>query len=110
MLIGGAIWTFKEELDTFNHPMTLFFNSIEKNTGISSELPLKYLEPIVCASLAGLILGATQMLIGFKSGGYLTLLFYSFLAVVREYPGWKTNEQEIGNFLEILIFFLFWKL
>mmetsp|Transcript_17701 Transcript_17701/g.15616 ORF Transcript_17701/g.15616 Transcript_17701/m.15616 type:complete len:136 (+) Transcript_17701:23-430(+) len=94
LLIGGAIWTLKEEVSSFNRPMTKFFKATETQFGIPSELPLKYLESIVYAALVGLILGASQMFFNFKSGGWMTLIFFSFLALVRDFPGFAVNAKE----------------
>ena len=89
------MWTLREDIGSFTKPMELFFKSLDQNIGIPSELPLKYLPSIIFASLIGIILGAAQMLVGFKSGGYFTLVCFAFLSLVKDYPGWHRSDEKV---------------
>eukprot|EP00344_Euplotes_crassus_P001011 CAMPEP_0197005064 /NCGR_PEP_ID=MMETSP1380-20130617/27485_1 /TAXON_ID=5936 /ORGANISM="Euplotes crassus, Strain CT5" /LENGTH=118 /DNA_ID=CAMNT_0042424065 /DNA_START=51 /DNA_END=404 /DNA_ORIENTATION=- len=104
----AAVLTIQEDIGSFDKPMENLFMALEKNAGIPSELPLKYLTSIVFACLIGVILGAVQILIGVRSGGFFTLIFFSFLCLVRDFPGWHKDEavieiQTIKTFKDIAV-------
>ena len=93
LIIFGAIFTLRSEVDSFNSPMKKTLTMAEKSTGIPSALPIQYLQEIITGLLVCVIVGVAQMIFGFKVGGYLALMAFTTLTMVRDCPCWHKDEM-----------------